>query len=134
MIILSAIVADTGWHWMLDRADALWKTPCPADHRRSRDARALDRRRPAGGGRYHVDSAPPSAAVRAHSPNTVAGARIGGLASCSRVSLWAAQKKAPALLPGLRLLALGGGKTNRRSHQLQLRYWDTLLRFKFLCG
>ena len=29
MIILSAIVADTGWHWMLDRADALWKTPWP---------------------------------------------------------------------------------------------------------
>lgn len=29
MIILSAIVADTGWHWMIDRADALWKTPWP---------------------------------------------------------------------------------------------------------
>ena len=29
MIILSAIVADTGWHWMLDRADVLWKTPWP---------------------------------------------------------------------------------------------------------
>ena len=29
MIILSAIVADTGWHWMLERADALWKTPRP---------------------------------------------------------------------------------------------------------
>jgi hydrogenase/urease accessory protein HupE len=29
MIVLSAIVADTGWHWMLDRADALWKTPWP---------------------------------------------------------------------------------------------------------
>jgi hypothetical protein len=29
MIILSAIVADTGWHWMLERADALWKTPWP---------------------------------------------------------------------------------------------------------
>jgi hypothetical protein len=29
MIILSAIVADTGWHWMIDRADVLWKTPWP---------------------------------------------------------------------------------------------------------
>jgi HupE / UreJ protein len=29
MIILSAIVADTGWHWMIDRADALWMTPWP---------------------------------------------------------------------------------------------------------
>ena len=29
MIILSAIVADTGWHWMIDRADALWKLPWP---------------------------------------------------------------------------------------------------------
>jgi hypothetical protein len=29
MIILSAILADTGWPWMLDRADVLWKTPWP---------------------------------------------------------------------------------------------------------
>jgi hypothetical protein len=29
MIILSAILADTGWHWMLERADVLWKTPWP---------------------------------------------------------------------------------------------------------
>jgi len=29
MIILSAIMADTGWHWMIDRADVLWKTPWP---------------------------------------------------------------------------------------------------------
>jgi hypothetical protein len=29
MIILSAIVADTGWHWMLDRAAVLWQTPWP---------------------------------------------------------------------------------------------------------
>ena len=29
MIILSAIVADTGWHWMLDRAGELWATPWP---------------------------------------------------------------------------------------------------------
>lgn len=29
MIILSAIVADTGWHWMIDRADVLWRTPWP---------------------------------------------------------------------------------------------------------
>jgi hydrogenase/urease accessory protein HupE len=29
MIILSAIVADTGWHWMSDRADVLWKTRWP---------------------------------------------------------------------------------------------------------
>ena len=24
-----AIVADTGWHWMIDRADVLWKAPWP---------------------------------------------------------------------------------------------------------
>jgi HupE/UreJ protein len=29
MIILSAIMADTGWHWMIDRADVLWKAPWP---------------------------------------------------------------------------------------------------------
>jgi len=29
MIILSAIVADTGWHWMIDRAEVLWKMPWP---------------------------------------------------------------------------------------------------------
>lgn len=29
MIILSAIIADTGWHWMLARADVLWRTPWP---------------------------------------------------------------------------------------------------------
>jgi hypothetical protein len=29
MIILSAIVADTGWHWMIDRSGVLWKTPWP---------------------------------------------------------------------------------------------------------
>jgi hypothetical protein len=29
MIILSAIVADTGWHWMIERADVLLKTPWP---------------------------------------------------------------------------------------------------------
>ena len=29
MIILSAIAADTGWHWMLDRAGDLWATPWP---------------------------------------------------------------------------------------------------------
>jgi len=29
MIILSAIVADTGWHWMIDRGDALLKAPWP---------------------------------------------------------------------------------------------------------
>ena len=29
MIILSAIVADTGWHWMIDRAGALWATRWP---------------------------------------------------------------------------------------------------------
>jgi hydrogenase/urease accessory protein HupE len=29
MIILSAIVADTGWHWMIDRAEVLSKTPWP---------------------------------------------------------------------------------------------------------
>ena len=29
MIILSAIAADTGWHWMVDRAGALWATRWP---------------------------------------------------------------------------------------------------------
>jgi hypothetical protein len=29
MIVVSAIVAHTAWHWMLDRADVLWKTPWP---------------------------------------------------------------------------------------------------------
>jgi hypothetical protein len=29
MIILAAIAADTGWHWMLDRAGALWETRWP---------------------------------------------------------------------------------------------------------
>jgi len=29
MIILSAIVADTGWHWMLDRAEVLLRAPLP---------------------------------------------------------------------------------------------------------
>lgn len=29
MIILSAIIADTSWHWMIDRAEALWKMPWP---------------------------------------------------------------------------------------------------------
>jgi len=29
MIILSAIAADTGWHWMLDRAGALWEMRWP---------------------------------------------------------------------------------------------------------
>jgi hypothetical protein len=29
MIILSAIVAHTGWHWMVDRGELLWKTPWP---------------------------------------------------------------------------------------------------------
>ena len=26
MIIVSALVAHTGWHWMLDRAEVLWTT------------------------------------------------------------------------------------------------------------
>jgi HupE / UreJ protein len=29
MIVLSALVAHTAWHWMLDRADVLWRTPWP---------------------------------------------------------------------------------------------------------
>ena len=29
MIILSAIVAQTGWQWMTDRAQALWNTRWP---------------------------------------------------------------------------------------------------------
>jgi HupE / UreJ protein len=29
IILLSALVAHTAWHWMLDRADVLWRTPWP---------------------------------------------------------------------------------------------------------
>jgi hypothetical protein len=29
MIVLSALVAHTGWHWMTERADVLWRTPWP---------------------------------------------------------------------------------------------------------
>jgi hypothetical protein len=29
IIVVSAIVAHTAWHWMLERADVLWKTPWP---------------------------------------------------------------------------------------------------------
>src|SRR5262249_35960188 len=29
IIVLSAIVAHTGWHWMTERADVLWQTPWP---------------------------------------------------------------------------------------------------------
>ena len=29
IIVVSAIVAHTAWHWMIDRADVLWKTPWP---------------------------------------------------------------------------------------------------------
>ena len=29
MIVLSAIVAHTGWHWMVDRADVLWRVEWP---------------------------------------------------------------------------------------------------------
>jgi hypothetical protein len=29
IIILSALVAHTGWHWMTDRAEALWRAPWP---------------------------------------------------------------------------------------------------------
>jgi hypothetical protein len=29
VIILSAVVAHTGWHWMTERADVLWKTEWP---------------------------------------------------------------------------------------------------------
>jgi hypothetical protein len=29
IIVVSAIVAHTAWHWMIDRADALWRTPWP---------------------------------------------------------------------------------------------------------
>jgi len=36
IIILSALVAHTGWHWMLERADVLWKVEWP-----SLDARGL---------------------------------------------------------------------------------------------
>ncbi len=30
VIILSALVAHTGWHWMLERGEQLWKFPAPA--------------------------------------------------------------------------------------------------------
>ena len=29
IIVLSALVAHTAWHWMLDRADVFWQTPWP---------------------------------------------------------------------------------------------------------
>jgi HupE / UreJ protein len=29
MIILSALVAHTGWHWMIDRGELLWRAPWP---------------------------------------------------------------------------------------------------------
>jgi len=29
MIVLSALIAHTGWHWMSDRAEALWRAPWP---------------------------------------------------------------------------------------------------------
>ena len=29
MIILSALVAHTAWHWMTERADVLWRVPWP---------------------------------------------------------------------------------------------------------
>ena len=28
-IVLSALVAHTGWHWMIDRGEALWRSPWP---------------------------------------------------------------------------------------------------------
>ena len=29
IVILSALVAHTGWHWMLERGEQLWKFPMP---------------------------------------------------------------------------------------------------------
>jgi hypothetical protein len=29
IIVLSALIAHTAWHWMLDRGEALWQTPWP---------------------------------------------------------------------------------------------------------
>ena len=29
MIILSALIAHTGWHWMTERAEVLWRAPWP---------------------------------------------------------------------------------------------------------
>jgi hypothetical protein len=29
IIVLSALIAHTAWHWMLDRAEVLWQTPWP---------------------------------------------------------------------------------------------------------
>ncbi len=30
VIVLSAVVAHTGWHWMVERGEVLWRTPWPA--------------------------------------------------------------------------------------------------------
>ena len=30
VIVVSAIVAHTGWHWMIERGEVLWRTPWPA--------------------------------------------------------------------------------------------------------
>ncbi len=30
VIVLSALVAHTGWHWMIERGEVLWRTPWPA--------------------------------------------------------------------------------------------------------
>ncbi len=30
VVVLSAIVAHTGWHWMIERGEVLWQTPWPA--------------------------------------------------------------------------------------------------------
>jgi hypothetical protein len=29
IIVLSALVAHTAWHWMIDRGEVLWQTPWP---------------------------------------------------------------------------------------------------------
>jgi hypothetical protein len=29
IIVISALIAHTAWHWMLDRAEVLWRTPWP---------------------------------------------------------------------------------------------------------
>ena len=42
VVILSAVAAHTGWHWMTERADVLWKVQWPAfGRRRSHGARPL---------------------------------------------------------------------------------------------
>ena len=79
MIILSALIAHTGWHWMTDRAAVLWKHAVAATERgRPRDSGLLDRRHPACSGRHRRHREAPAAPHRFSA--AVAGAGISGLA------------------------------------------------------